>query len=58
MWPDSSRTSPQADEKKYYDVDAAASVEGTGEIEVYLVWDPAWDMEKMSEDAKLALGMY
>ena len=26
-----------------------------GEVEVYLVWDPAWDMEKMSEDAKLAL---
>ena len=38
--------------------DAAASVDGTGEVEVYLVWEPAWDMEKMSEDAKLALGMY
>jgi len=38
--------------------DAASSVEGTGLIEVYLVWEPAWDMEKMSEDAKLALGMY
>ena len=38
--------------------DAAASVEGTGEVEVYLVWNPAWDMDKMSEDAKLALGMY
>ena len=38
--------------------DAAASVEGTGEIEVTLVWDPPWDTEKMSEDAKLAVGMY
>lgn len=38
--------------------DAAASVDGTGEVEVYLVWEPAWDMEKMSEDAKLALGMF
>ena len=38
--------------------DAAASVEGTAEIEVTLVWDPPWDMEKMSEDAKLALDMY
>jgi FeS assembly SUF system protein len=38
--------------------DAAASVEGAGEIEVTLVWDPPWDQEKMSEDAKLALGMY
>ncbi len=38
--------------------DAAASADGTGEVEVYLVWEPAWDMEKMSEDAKLALGMF
>ncbi len=38
--------------------DAAASVDGIGEVEVYLVWEPAWDMEKMSEDAKLALGTF
>lgn len=38
--------------------DAAASVDGAGEIEVSLVWDPRWDMEKMSEDAKLALDMF
>lgn len=37
--------------------DAAASVEGVGEVDVTLVWDPPWDMDKMSEDAKLALGM-
>jgi len=38
--------------------DAAASVDGIGETEVFLVWEPAWDMEKMSEDAKLALGFF
>ena len=38
--------------------DAAASVDGIGEVEVYLVWDPAWDTEKMSEDAKLALDIF
>ena len=38
--------------------DAAASVPETGEVEVYLVWDPPWDMEKMSEEAKLALGFF
>jgi FeS assembly SUF system protein len=38
--------------------DAAASVDGTGEVEVFLVWEPAWDMDKMSEDAKLALGFF
>ncbi len=36
---------------------AVEEVEGTGEIEVLLVWDPAWTPELMSEDAKLALGM-
>ena len=38
--------------------DAAASVDGIGEVEVYLVWEPAWDMEKISEDAKLALDIF
>ena len=35
--------------------EAAASVEGTGEVEVRLVWDPPWTPAKMSEDAKMAL---
>ena len=38
--------------------DAAASVTESGEVEVYLVWDPPWDMEKMTEEAKLALGFF
>ena len=33
------------------------SVEGIGEAEARLVWDPPWTPELMSEDAKLALGM-
>lgn len=37
--------------------EAAAGVEGVGEVEVRLVWDPPWDMERMSEDARLALGI-
>ncbi len=37
--------------------DAAASVEGIGEVETRLVWDPPWTPDRMSEDAKLALGM-
>jgi FeS assembly SUF system protein len=36
---------------------AVELVEGTGEIEVSLVWEPQWTPENMSEDAKLALGM-
>ena len=38
--------------------DAAAGVAGVGEVEVTLVWDPPWDMEKMSDDAKLALDVF
>lgn len=38
--------------------DAAASVPGIGEVEVNLVWDPPWDMDKMSDEAKVALGLY
>ena len=36
---------------------AAAGVEGVGEVEVRLVWEPPWTMERMSEDARLALGL-
>jgi FeS assembly SUF system protein len=33
------------------------SVPGVGNAEVNLVWDPPWDPQKMSDDAKLELGM-
>lgn len=33
------------------------SVPGVGVAEVNLVWDPPWDPMKMSDDAKLELGM-
>lgn len=33
------------------------SVPGIGSSEVNLVWEPAWDPAKMSDDAKLELGM-
>ena len=34
-----------------------ATVPGVREAEVNLVWDPPWDPGKMSDDAKLELGM-
>ena len=37
--------------------DAVASVEGVGEIQVDLVWDPPWSPATMSDEAKLQLGM-
>ena len=33
------------------------TVPGIGSAEVNLVWDPPWDPAKMSDDAKLELGM-
>ena len=36
--------------------DAAGMVPGAGEVVIRLVWDPPWEPEMMSEDAKLALG--
>ncbi len=32
--------------------DALAAMEGTGKVEVRLVWDPAWTPDKLSDDAK------
>ncbi len=33
------------------------AVQGVGAAEVNLVWDPPWDPAKMSDEAKLELGM-
>ncbi len=38
--------------------DAVAGVDGAGQVTVYLVWDPPWDTDKMTEDARLTLGMF
>lgn len=37
--------------------DAVAGVEGVGEVQVDLIWDPPWTVERMSDEAKLQLGM-
>jgi FeS assembly SUF system protein len=33
------------------------AVPGVGDVEVNLVWDPPWDMTKMTDEARLELGM-
>jgi len=48
---------PVAGELPGWVADAVSGVEGIGEVEVTLVWEPGWTPERMSEDAKLALGM-
>ncbi len=48
---------PVAGEIPYWVANAVADVEGIGEVEVNLIWDPPWDTDRMSDDAKLALGI-
>ncbi|VBB69702.1 PaaD-like protein (DUF59) involved in Fe-S cluster assembly [invertebrate metagenome] len=37
---------------------AAAAVPGVGEVDVFLVWDPPWTPERMSEVARITLDMF
>ena len=49
---------PVAGEMPGQVAEAVAAVPGIGEVQVTLTWDPPWDKDKMSEDAKLALGIF
>jgi FeS assembly SUF system protein len=46
---------PVAGEMPVQVANAVAAVEGVGEVEVELTWEPPWTTDRMSEDAKLAL---
>lgn len=48
---------PVAGEMPGMVANAVTQVDGTGVVTVKLVWEPQWTMDRMSEDAKLALGM-
>src|SRR5215470_5628239 len=37
---------------------AVASVAGVGQVSVTLTFDPPWDKDRMSDEAKLAVGMF
>ncbi len=49
---------PVAGEMPGMVANAVAALPGAGEVTARLVWDPPWTPERMSEDAKLALGMF
>ena len=38
--------------------DAVAAVDGLGDVDVELVWEPGWNPGLMAETAKLQLGMF
>lgn len=48
-------TCPMADEIPVWVAESVSSVEGVGAVEVHVVWSPAWDLSKMSEEAKFQL---
>ena len=37
--------------------DAVAMVEGTGRVEVKVVWEPAWSLDMISDDVRMMLDM-
>lgn len=48
---------PVAGEMPQWVADAVAAVEGVGEVEVSMVWDPPWSPARMSDDARMILDM-
>ncbi len=49
---------PVAGEMPVWVENAVASVAGVGTVKVNLVFDPPWDMSRMSDEARLALNMF
>lgn len=49
---------PVAGEMPSWVENAVASVPGVGQVKVKLVFDPPWDMTRMSDEARLALNMF
>ena len=49
---------PVAGEMPAWVENAVASVAGVGQVTVKLTFDPPWDKDRMSDEAKLALGMF
>ena len=48
---------PVAGEMPQWVADAVAAVDGVGEVEVSMVWDPPWSPARMSDDARMILDM-
>ncbi len=49
---------PVAGELPVWVAEAVAGVEGIGEVEVRLVWEPQWTVDRMTDEAKLALDLF
>jgi FeS assembly SUF system protein len=49
---------PVAAEMPGWVENAVSSVAGVGQVSVNLTFDPPWDKDRMSDEARLVLGMY
>jgi FeS assembly SUF system protein len=49
---------PVAGEMPIWVENAVAGVPGVGQVSVKLTFDPPWDQSRMSDEARLALGMF
>ena len=49
---------PVAGEMPQWVENAVASVTGVGQVKVTITFDPPWDKDRMSDDAKLTLNMF
>ncbi|MBB2202857.1 SUF system Fe-S cluster assembly protein [Gluconacetobacter tumulisoli] len=49
---------PSAQELPVQVQEAVQKVDGVTRAEVEIVWDPPWDMSRMSDDARLTLNMF
>ena len=47
---------PVAGEMPGWVADAVAPLEGVRQVDVNIVWEPPWGMDRMSDEAKLELG--
>ena len=50
-----SPTCPMADEIPVWVAESIEGLEGVGLVEVKVVWDPVWDLSKISEEAKFQM---
>ncbi len=49
---------PVADYMPIWVHDAVASVDGVGDVQVNMTFDPPWDPSRMSDEARVALNMF
>ena len=49
---------PVAGELPIWVAEAVAGVVGIGEVVVHLVWEPMWTVDRMTDEAKLALDLF